>query len=174
MKNEPIKIKLHNRLSKLNLNNTQMNFDATKLCPSAMYDENSVYPKMESGYAFKPHMNDITVNEFSNKTFNQDGNEFVFLKIKYYNPPHLIFQHLAVREKVRSIEVNRMRNGYIINVLTSVGICEIVRKSGKVFEIYVGVFYRENLKIHLLEKLLINYLVYDKNTKRKRMIWCRV
>ena len=36
-----------------------MDFDATNLYPSAMYDENSVYPKIESGFAFKLFMNDV-------------------------------------------------------------------------------------------------------------------
>ena len=31
-----------------------MNFDATNLYPSSMYDKNSVYRKIETGYAFKP------------------------------------------------------------------------------------------------------------------------
>ena len=36
-----------------------MDFDATSLYPSAMCDENSVYPKTESGFVFKPYMNDF-------------------------------------------------------------------------------------------------------------------
>ena len=33
-----------------------------------------------------------------------------------------MFQHLPVEEKVKNVEVNRMKNGYIIHVLTSVDI----------------------------------------------------
>ena len=40
-----------------------------------------------------------------------------------------------------------MRNGYIIEVITSVDIQEIVKIGGKVIEIYEGVVYRENFKI---------------------------
>ena len=40
-----------------------------------------------------------------------------------------------------------MRNGYIIDYLTSVDIQEIVKIGGKVIEIYEGVIYRENFKI---------------------------
>ena len=36
----------HKELSKLDSNTTQMDFDATSLYPSAMWDENSVYPKL--------------------------------------------------------------------------------------------------------------------------------
>ena len=68
------KIKIHDRLSKLHLNNTLKKFDATNFYPSAMYDENSVYPKKETGYDFKPHKKDIFVKAFT-KTFIQDGND---------------------------------------------------------------------------------------------------
>ena len=68
-----------------------------------MWDDNSTYPKIYTGYAFKPHMNVIFVNDFSNETFNQDGNDSAILKKIYYNPPNLIFQHLPVEEKVRNL-----------------------------------------------------------------------
>ena len=50
---------IQKELSKLNSNKTQVDFGATNLCPSAMWDKNSVYPKIESGFCFKPHMNDM-------------------------------------------------------------------------------------------------------------------
>ena len=118
-----------------------MDFDATSLYPSAMWDENGVYLKIETGFAFKPHMNNVYVEAFNNQTFNEDGNESAILRTKNYNPPNLIFQHLPVNEKVKNdevknvevknVEVNRMRNGYIIDTLTSVDICEIVKIGGK-------------------------------------------
>ena len=45
-------------------------------------------------------------------------------------------------------------NGYIIDTLTSVDICEIVKIGGKVVEIYAGVFYRENFQISPSKKLI--------------------
>ena len=63
-------------------------------------------------------------------------------------------QHLPVKEKVKKIEVNRMRNGYIIQYLTSVDIQEIVKIGGKVIEIYEGVIYRENYKISPFRKMI--------------------
>ena len=141
-------------LSKLDSNKTQMDFDATSLYPSAMWDENSVYPKIETGFAFKPQMNDIYVEAFNNQTFNEDGDESAILTIKYYNPPDLIFQHLPVKEKVKKREVNRMRNGYIIDTLTSVDIQEIAKIGGKVVKIYEGVFYRENFKVSPFRKVI--------------------
>ena len=38
------KLPIHKKLQKLNLNDVMMDFDATSLYPSAMWDENSVYP----------------------------------------------------------------------------------------------------------------------------------
>ena len=58
-----------------------MKFDARSFYPSAVYDGNSVYPEIETGYAFKPLMNDIFDNDFNNKTFIQDGNDSAILKI---------------------------------------------------------------------------------------------
>ena len=75
-------------------------------------------------------MNKVYVEAFNDQTFNQDGDESAILRIKYYNPRDLIFQHLPVKEKVKNVEVNRMRNGYIIDTLTSVDICEIVKVGG--------------------------------------------
>ena len=109
------KLPIHKKLHQLNVNDdVMMDFDATSLYLSAIWVENSVYPKIETGFAFKPHMNKTFVDAFNNQTFNQDGDESAILRIKYYNPPDLIFQHLSVKEKVKNIEVNRMRNGYII------------------------------------------------------------
>ena len=151
---EVSKLPKHKKLQKLDVNDVMMDFDATSLYPSGMWDENSVYPKIEAGFAFKPHMNDIYVGAFNNQTFNEDGDESAILTIKYYNPPNLIFQHLPVKEKVKNIEVNRMRNGYIIDTLTFVDIQEIVKIGGRVIQIYEGVIYRENFKISPFRKVI--------------------
>ena len=66
---------IHKELPNSDLNKTQMDFDATSLYPSAMWDQNSVYPKIECGSCFKPDMNNVYVEAFNNPTFNQDGNE---------------------------------------------------------------------------------------------------
>ena len=103
-----------------------------------MWDKSSNYPKIERGYAFTPDMNDELVEKFNNHTSTQGS---AILKIKYFNPKNLIVQHPPVKEKVNKIEINRMRNGYIIQVLTSVDIKEIVKIGGKVIQIYAGVIY---------------------------------
>ena len=91
----------HKELSKLDSIKIQMDFDATSLYSSAMWDEKNVYPKIETGFAFKPHMIDVYVEAFNNQSFNEDGDESAILTIKYYNPPDLIFQHLPIKEKVK-------------------------------------------------------------------------
>ena len=148
------KLPIHQKLQKLNHNDVMMDFDATSLYPSAMWDEKSVYPKIETGFAFKPNMSKTYVDAFNNQIFNKDGDESAILGIKYHNPPDLIFQHLPVKEKVKNLEVNRMRNGYIIDTLTSVDIQEIVKIGGRVIEIYQGVIYRENFKISPFKKVI--------------------
>ena len=87
-----------------------MDFDATILYHSVMWDENSVYPKIETGFAFKPDMKNVYVEAFNNQTLNQDRDEAAILRIKYYNPRNFLYQHLPVKEKVKKVEVNRMRN----------------------------------------------------------------
>ena len=79
-----------------------MDFDATSLYPSAMWDENSVYPKIESGFDFKPYMNDVYLKSLNDQTFNQEGDESAILKIKFYDPPNLNFQHPPVKEKAKN------------------------------------------------------------------------
>ena len=165
---------VHIQLAKLDSNDTQMDYDATSLYPSAMWDEKSVYPKVETGFAFKPDMNDIFVEAFKNHLFNQDGNEAAILGTKYYNPLNLKFQHLPVKEKVRKIEVSRMRNGYILDTLTSVDICEIGKIGEKVIDFYEGVFYRENFKISPFRKDIEKLFALTQNYKdEKKMIYCK-
>ena len=105
------KLPIHDELKKLDLDNVMMNFDATNLYTSDMWDESSLCLEIETGFVFKPNKNNVYVEAFNFQTFNQDGNENAFFKIIYYNPPDLIFQHLPLKEQVKNIEVNRMRNG---------------------------------------------------------------
>ena len=61
-----------------------------------MWDENSTYPGIETGYAFTRDMNDELVEKFNSGNFNQGS---AILKIKYYNPKNLIVQHLPIKVK---------------------------------------------------------------------------
>ena len=158
-------LSIHKELSKLASNKTQMGYDAKSLYPSAMWDENLVFSKIKTGFAFKPHMNDVYIKAFNDQTFNEDSDESAILTIKYYNPPNLIFQHLPVKEKVEKVKVNRMRTGYIIDTLTSVDIQEIVKIGGKVIQIYEGVIYRENFKIPPFRKVLEKFIALRQKYK---------
>ena len=78
------KLPIHKKLQKLYLNDdVMMDSDATSLYPSAMWDENSVYPRVKTGLAFIPHMDNVYVEAFNNQTFNQDGDESAILRIKH-------------------------------------------------------------------------------------------
>ena len=90
---------IHKELSKLDFNKTKLDYDANSLYPSAMWDENSVSPKIETGFAFKPDMIDLYVAAFNNQTINQDGDESVVLTVKYYNPADLIFTNIYQLKK---------------------------------------------------------------------------
>ena len=52
-----------------------MDFGTTSLYPFEMWDNDSVYPNIKTGYKYKPHMSDVTVNYFDSQTLNQEGNE---------------------------------------------------------------------------------------------------
>ena len=84
-------------------------------------------PKIETGYSFIIDKKNDLVEKFNSDNFNQRG---AILKVNYYNPRDIIFQHLPVKERVNKIEVNRMRNGNIIDTLKSVDIKEIIRIGG--------------------------------------------
>ena len=109
-----------------------------------MRDPKSIYPKIETGYAFTPDMNDVFVDKFNTQTFTQGSS---ILKIENYNPKDLTVRHIPVKEREKKMEINRMRNGYIVETLTSVDIQEIVKIGGEVFQIYEGVIHRENFKV---------------------------
>ena len=113
-----------------------MDSDATSLCPSAMRDDNSIHLEIETDYSFTIDMDDERIEIINIGNFNHRSG---FLKVKHYNPPEIIFQHLPVKERINKIEVKRLRNGYIIDTLTSVDIKETRRIGGKLIEIYKGV-----------------------------------
>ena len=144
-------LRLHKIIKRIELIHLLWDYDAVSLYPSAMWDEKSIYPRVETGYAYTRDMNDELVEKFNTRNFNQGS---AILKIKYYNPKNLIVQHIPIKEKEKKIEINRMRNGYIVDYLTSVDIREIVKIGGKVIEIYEGVIYRENFKVSPFRKVI--------------------
>ena len=147
-------LRIHKLLKQIKLIDLLWDSDAVSLYPSAMWDEKSIYPRIETGGAFTRDMKKFLVLKFNNDNFNRGS---AILKIKAYNPKNLIVQHIPVKEKEGKIESNRMRNGYITDTLTSVDIQEIVKIGGKVIEIYEDVIYRENFKVSPFRKV-IGYL----------------
>ena len=147
-------LRLHKIIKRIELIHLLWDFDAVSLYPSAMWDEKSIYPRIETGYAFTRDMNNELVEKFKNQTFTQGS---AILKIKYYNPKNLIVQHIPIKEKEKEKknEINRMRNGYIIDTSTSVDIQEVVKIGGKVIEIYEGVIYRKNFKVSPFRKVIV-------------------
>ena len=91
-------------------------------------------------------MSDAVCNLFNSGRWNE-LKRCAFLTVKYHNPENLMFQHLAVKEKIenpyknnRLEEINRMRKGIIIDTLTSVDIVEIVKCGGFILEVYERLF----------------------------------
>ena len=118
-----------------------------------MWDENSTYPRTETGYAFTIVMNDKLVENFNTGNFTQGS---AILKIEYYHPKNLIVQHLHVKEREKKNETNRLRNRYYIDTLTSDDNQEIFKIGGKVIQKvrFLKVFFIEKfLNCLLLEKL---------------------
>ena len=146
-------LRLHKLIKRKELVHLLWDFDAVSLYPSAMWDENSIYLRIETGYAYTRDMNDELVEKFNTGSFTKGS---AILKIKYYNPRDLIVQHLPIKEKEKKIEINCMRNGYIVEYLTSVDIQEIVKIGGKVIQIYEGVIYQENFKVSPFRKVIDN------------------
>ena len=96
----------------------------------------AIYPRFETGYAFTRDMNDELVEKFNTGIFTRGS---AILKIKFYIPKNLIIQPLTVIGREKKIEINRMRNGFFKDTLTSVDIQETFKIGGKVTEIYEGV-----------------------------------
>ena len=109
-------------------------------------------------------MNDEIVEKFNTGNFTQGS---AILKIKYYNPKNLIVQHLPVKEREKKIEINPMRNGYIIHTLTSVDIQENVKIGCRIIEIYEGVVSRENFKISPFGKVIDKLFAFRQNYKKE-------
>ena len=135
---------VHQEIKQIKLVELLWDFDAVSVNPSAMWDGKSIYPRNETGYAYKKFMSDELVEKFNTGVFIQGS---AILKIKYYNPKKIIVQHLPVKQKLKKNEVNPMRNGFVIDTLTSVDIREVVKIGDKVTEIYKGIIYRECFKL---------------------------
>ena len=155
-------LRLHKLIQKIEFIHLLWDFDAVSLYPSAMWDEKSIYPRYETGYAYTTDMNDELLEKFNTGNFTQGS---AILKTKHYNPKNLIVQHLPIKERQKRIENNRMRNGYIIDYLTSVDFQETVKIGVKVVEIYEGVIYRDNFKVSPFRKVIDKLFAFRQKYK---------
>ena len=99
---------------------------------------------METSYAYTRDMNDELVEKCNNQTFTQGS---AILKIKYFSLEKLIVQHPLIKEQVKKMEVNRMRTGYIVDVLTSVDFQKFFKNEDKVLGTYEGIVYRKYFSV---------------------------
>ena len=74
------KLPIHQLIKQIKLDELLWDFDAVRLYPSAMWDEKSIYPRIETGYALNEDMNDELVEEFKTQTYDQ-GSAFVEKKL---------------------------------------------------------------------------------------------
>ena len=79
-------IPIHQFLKQLSLYDLLWSYDANSLYSSAMSDDMSIYPRIETGYAFTPDMNDEIIKKLNEGNFPQGS---AILKNKYYNPKNL-------------------------------------------------------------------------------------
>ena len=78
-----------------------------------MWDENNIYPRIETGYSYTKDMTDELVKKFNTGNFIKGS---AIIKFKYYNPKYLIVQNLPIKERLIKTESNRMRNSYNIDI----------------------------------------------------------
>ena len=64
-------LRLHKLTQRTELVHLLWDFDAVSLYPSAIWDEKSLYPRIETGYASLKSMNNELVETFNNQTFTQ-------------------------------------------------------------------------------------------------------
>ena len=98
-------IPIHQLIKLLKIFELLWDFDCVSLYPSTMWDEKSVYWRIEMRYAYTEGMKEEFVEKFNTQIFNQGS---AILRIKYYNPKNLIVQHLPVKKKEKKIENIRM------------------------------------------------------------------
>ena len=139
-------LEISKELQKIDKEDFLVSYDFNSFYPSAQIDKNSTWPKIETSYPFKKHMNESICTLFNSGRWNE-LNRSAFLTVKYHNPENLIFQHLPIKEKIekpyknnRLEEINRMRNGIILDTLLSVDIVEIVKYGFVILEVFEGFF----------------------------------
>ena len=96
---------VHQLTKQIKLDELLWDFDAVSLYHCAMWDEKSIYPRIEARYAYTKDMNDRLVEKVNIQKFRRES---AILKIKNSNPKNLIVQHLPLKEREKKFEINRI------------------------------------------------------------------
>ena len=120
----------------------------------------SKWPKIESAKAVDMEDSNYLCEFFNDgewKKLNKTG----FLKVRFFKPKEIVFQHVSVREKTfndrknRYEEIIRFRNGDIFQHLTGVDIEEVVRSGDYIVKILEG-FVCDNLEFNPFERFILD------------------
>ena len=158
-------------LNNINKSDLLVSNDYNSLYPSARAHEKSTWPAIGTAKAVNPEGIEVYCKLFNTgewASFKKTG----FSKVKYHNPENLILQHMAVKEDVyneaknKSEKVNRFRNGYITQHLTSVNIEQIVRVGGVIKELYEG-FTCDNIDYNQFKEYILD-MTAKRNEYRKQ------
>ena len=166
-------LEISKELQKINKDDLLVSYDSSSLYPSAQIETNSIWPEVETAYPFKKGMSDAVCSLFNRGKWNE-LNRSAFLTVKNHNPQNLVFQHLPIKEKIensyknnRLEEINRMKNGRILDTLTSVDIVEIVFYGGIFLEVYEG-FFCHNLECNSYTEFVTDMFVKRDMFKSQR------
>ena len=128
-----------------------------------MWDIKRIYAKKEEEYAFTKKLYIELVEKHDSQKLKQgsaiEKNYFLFIKIKYCKNYWL---------KKKLTKINRIRNGYIDDKITSVDIQGIKKRGGKIIQIYERVFYSEIFKTAPFRKFFDEVLNTKKRIKKKK------
>ena len=92
-----------------------MVFDVNCLYPSAVVDNGSYYPGIQTRYLFTQNGEGDVIHQFINETVTQFKDQAsAILRICCFNPENLTFQHLCIKEDItlhakKNKNVDRLR-----------------------------------------------------------------
>ena len=96
-------ISIHQILKQMKLDDILWDFDAVSLYASAMWDENSIYSRIGTGYAYTENMNYELVEKVKTGNLTQGS---AILKIKYYHPKkNQSFNIFLLKKKKRKLKL---------------------------------------------------------------------
>ena len=82
-----------------------MDFDTNSLYPTAGADKESVYSKIESGYAFTKDLIDIQLDLFKAFDIQSFTEHNAIVRRKNFNPENKFLQHITVTKRVEKAQI---------------------------------------------------------------------